>query len=64
MLLSQRRVRGAATAHPGVALLYLDRMIKKAAEKRDSTGPEKRVLRVLEERYYLPPAVAIQYLEP
>jgi hypothetical protein len=53
-----------ATAHTGIALLYLDRMIKKAAEKRDSTGPEKRVLRVLEERYYLPPTVAIRYLEP
>jgi len=52
-----------ATAHPGIALLYIDRMIKKAAEKRDSTGPEKRVRRVLEEHYYLPPTVVIEYLE-
>ena len=53
-----------ATAHPGIALLYLDRMIKKAAGKRHSTGPEVRVRQALEEHYYLPPTVVIEYLEP
>jgi hypothetical protein len=53
-----------AAAYEGIALLYIDRMIKKAAERRDSTSPKRRVLQVLREHHHLSPAAAIEYLNP
>jgi len=52
-----------SSAHPGIALIYIDRMIKKAAEKRDSTPPARRVLQTLRKHPYLPPAMVIDRLE-
>jgi hypothetical protein len=51
-------------ADPGIALIYLEQMLKEAAKRRDSIGPETRVRRALEEHYYLPPAMIIRYVEP
>ncbi len=53
-----------STADPGIALIYLERMIRKAAEKRDSTPPARRVLQTLREHDYLPPTMIIGHLEP
>ncbi len=53
-----------AAAYDGIVLLYIERMIKKAAERRDSTPPKKRVLQVLREHHYLSPAAVTEYLNP
>jgi hypothetical protein len=53
-----------AAAHEGIALLYIERMIKKAAERRDSMPPRKRVLQILGEHRYLSPAAVMEYLNP
>ncbi len=53
-----------AAAYEGIALLYIERMIKKSAERRDSTPSRKRVLQILHEHRYLSPAAAMQYMNP
>ena len=53
-----------AAAYEGIALLYIERMIKKSAERRDSKPPRERVLRILREHRYLSPAAALEYVNP
>jgi hypothetical protein len=41
-------------AYPGIAILTVDRMVKKAASTRGSISAEESVIRLLMEKYYLP----------